>query len=142
MPDPIEPSLSDVPRAAPPPKPFYASLWVQVLIAMVLAIVLGYFSPARAMAMKPLGDAFIRMITMSSTLLIFCTVVTGLAGMALPLRPLAGECVPEGAFLVDAVIRTAHRPVPVDSRVPWWDMAERLRWTIDLFERMEQRERA
>jgi len=68
--------------------------------------------------------------------------VTGLAGMALPLRPLAGECVPEGAFLVDAVIRTAHRPVPVDSRVPWWDMAERLRWTIDLFERMEQRERA
>jgi len=70
---------------APPPvphrKPFYASLWVQVAIAMVLAVALGYLSPARAVAMKPLGDAFIRMITMIITILIFCTVVTGIAGM-------------------------------------------------------------
>src|SRR5271167_1380193 len=62
-------------------KPFYASLWVQVLIAMVVAVALGYFSPARAVAMKPLGDAFIRIITMIITILIFCTVVTGIAGM-------------------------------------------------------------
>jgi aerobic C4-dicarboxylate transport protein len=62
-------------------KPFYASLWVQVLIAMVIAVVLGYLSPIRAVAMKPLGDAFIRMITMIITVLIFCTVVTGIAGM-------------------------------------------------------------
>ncbi len=62
-------------------KPFYSSLWVQVLIAMVIAVVLGYVSPARAIAMKPLGDAFIRMITMIITVLIFCTVVTGIAGM-------------------------------------------------------------
>jgi aerobic C4-dicarboxylate transport protein len=66
---------------APRRKPFYASLWVQVLIAMVAAVVLGYFSPARAIAMKPLGDAFIRMINMIITILIFCTVVTGIAGM-------------------------------------------------------------
>lgn len=65
----------------PRPRPFYASLWVQVLIAMVIAVALGYFSPARAVAMKPLGDAFIRMITMIITILIFCTVVTGIAGM-------------------------------------------------------------
>jgi len=38
-------------------------------------------SPARAIAMKPLGDAFIRLITMIITLMIFCTVVTGIAGM-------------------------------------------------------------
>jgi aerobic C4-dicarboxylate transport protein len=62
-------------------KPFYASLWAQVAIAMVVALALGYFSPARAVAMKPLGDAFIRMITMIITILIFCTVVTGIAGM-------------------------------------------------------------
>ncbi len=62
-------------------KPLYSSLWVQVLIAMVIAVVLGYVSPARAIAMKPLGDAFIRMITMIITVLIFCTVVTGIAGM-------------------------------------------------------------
>src|ERR1035438_4227238 len=61
--------------------PFYRALWVQVLVAMALAIVLGYANPARAVAMKPLGDAFIRMITMIITLIIFCTVVTGIAGM-------------------------------------------------------------
>src|SRR4030088_599627 len=77
----IETSESDATPAAPQRKPFYASLWVQVLIAMVLAVALGYFFPARAVAMKPLGDAFIRMITMIITILIFCTVVTGIAGM-------------------------------------------------------------
>jgi aerobic C4-dicarboxylate transport protein len=66
-------------------KPFYASLWVQVLIAIALAVALGYLSPARAVAMKPLGDAFIRLITMIITILIFCTVVTGIAG--LPIMP-------------------------------------------------------
>ena len=70
-----------VPPPAPHRKPFYASLWVQVAVAMVLAVALGYLSPARAVAMKPLGDAFIRMITMIITILIFCTVVTGIAGM-------------------------------------------------------------
>jgi aerobic C4-dicarboxylate transport protein len=70
-------------EAAPIPRklPFYRALWVQVLVAMVLAIVLGYLNPVRAIAMKPLGDAFIRMISMIITLIIFCTVVTGIAGM-------------------------------------------------------------
>jgi aerobic C4-dicarboxylate transport protein len=69
-------------KAAPRPKtPFYRVLWVQVLVAMALAIVLGYVDPVRAVAMKPLGDAFIRVISMIITLIIFCTVVTGIAGM-------------------------------------------------------------
>jgi len=51
------------------------------MVAMALAIVLGYVDPARAIAMKPLGDAFIRLISMIITLIIFCTVVTGIAGM-------------------------------------------------------------
>src|SRR5581483_7627142 len=62
-------------------KPFYSTLWMQVLIAIVIAVALGYFNPERAIAMKPLGDAFIRLITMVITLIIFCTVVTGIAGM-------------------------------------------------------------
>jgi aerobic C4-dicarboxylate transport protein len=62
-------------------KPFYTSLSFQVLLTVGFAIVLGYLSPATAIAMKPLGDAFIRLITMIITLLIFCTVVTGIAGM-------------------------------------------------------------
>src|SRR6202521_887136 len=61
--------------------PFYRALWVQVLVAMALAVVLGYVDPVRAVAMKPLGDAFIRVISMIITLIIFCTVVAGIAGM-------------------------------------------------------------
>ncbi len=64
-----------------PGLPFYRVLWVQVLLAMVAAVALGYLRPERAVAMKPLGDAFIRLITMIITLIIFCTVVTGIAGM-------------------------------------------------------------
>lgn len=64
-----------------PRKPLYASLWAQVSFAIVVAVIFGYLSPARAVAMKPLGDAFIRLITMVITIIIFCTVVTGIAGM-------------------------------------------------------------
>jgi aerobic C4-dicarboxylate transport protein len=73
--------------SSPPPvtdstgKPFYASLWFQVLVAMALAVAVGYLSPSKAVAMKPLGDAFIRLISMVITLIIFCTVVSGIAGM-------------------------------------------------------------
>src|SRR5271169_3709743 len=67
--------------AEPRKTPFYASMSFQVLFAIVAAILLGYFSPARAVAMKPLGDAFIRLITMIISVIIFCTVVTGIAGM-------------------------------------------------------------
>ena len=66
---------------APRTKPFYSSLWVQVSAAIAIAAGFGYLSPGRAVAMKPLGDAFIRLITMIVTLMIFCTVVTGIAGM-------------------------------------------------------------
>jgi aerobic C4-dicarboxylate transport protein len=65
----------------PRKKAFYANASVQVLSAVAAAIALGYLRPATAIAMKPLGDAFIRLITMIITLVIFCTVVTGIAGM-------------------------------------------------------------
>src|SRR3981081_4604108 len=69
------------PAPASPKTTLYPTLWVPVLRASALAIMLGYVSPARAIAMKPLGDAFIRAISMIITLIIFCTVVTGIAGM-------------------------------------------------------------
>jgi aerobic C4-dicarboxylate transport protein len=69
------------PAAAVRKKPFYASLWVQVLLAIVFAIAFGYLNPTQAMAMKPLGDGFIRLITMIISLIIFCTVVSGIASM-------------------------------------------------------------
>jgi aerobic C4-dicarboxylate transport protein len=74
---PSEPESS----ASLPRKPFYTGLSFQVLVGVAVAIILGYVSPATAVAMKPLGDAFIRLITMIITLVIFCTLVTGIAGM-------------------------------------------------------------
>ncbi len=77
-----------VPAATPPEsisplreRPFYMGLSFQVLVGVAIAIILGYVSPTRAVAMKPLGDVFIRLITMIITLVIFCTLVTGIAGM-------------------------------------------------------------
>lgn len=67
--------------------------------------------------------------------------MTGLARMALPLRPLSGLCVPEGAFLMHAVVQTTPRRVFADPPARWWAMGERVLWTIDLFARLEQRER-
>src|SRR5277367_6384407 len=77
---PVQTGLTRTAPATSKP-PFYRVLWVQVLLAMIAAVALGYWRPERAVAMKPLGDAFIRLITMIITLIIFCTVVTGIAGM-------------------------------------------------------------
>ncbi len=57
----------------------FRQLWVQVLIAIVLAMVLGLVSPETAAAMKPLGDAFIALLRMMLAPIIFTTVVLGLA---------------------------------------------------------------
>ncbi|WP_042299376.1 dicarboxylate/amino acid:cation symporter [Paraburkholderia kururiensis] len=62
-------------------KPIYKVLYVQVIAAIVIGIVLGHYSPALAIDMKPLGDAFIKLIKMVIGPIIFCTVVTGIAGM-------------------------------------------------------------
>lgn len=62
-------------------KPLYKILYVQVLFAIAIGIILGHFYPAAAIAMKPLGDGFIKLIKMIIAPIIFCTVVLGIAGM-------------------------------------------------------------
>jgi len=62
-------------------KPFYRILYVQVIAAIVAGIVLGHFASKLAIDMKPLGDAFISLVKMVIGPIIFCTVVTGIAGM-------------------------------------------------------------
>lgn len=66
---------------AAPATPLHRSLYFQVLVAVVLGILLGALAPEAGAAMKPLGDAFIRLIKMIIAPVIFCTVVTGIAGM-------------------------------------------------------------
>ncbi|WP_371128181.1 dicarboxylate/amino acid:cation symporter [Sphingomonas sp. YR710] len=61
--------------------PFWRSLYAQVLLAIGLGIVLGYFEPAFAAQLKPLGDAFIKLVKMVIAPVIFLTVVTGIAGL-------------------------------------------------------------
>jgi aerobic C4-dicarboxylate transport protein len=62
-------------------KPIYQSLYAQVLVAVIIGIALGHFSPEVGASMKPLGDAFIKLIKMIIAPIIFCTVVVGIAGM-------------------------------------------------------------
>lgn len=62
-------------------KPFYTILYVQVLTAIVAGVLLGHFAPQAAVALKPLGDLFIKLVRMIIGPVIFCTVVTGIAGM-------------------------------------------------------------
>ena len=63
------------------PKPFYQSLYFQVITAIVIGVLLGHFYPETGAAMHPLGDAFIKLIKMLIAPIIFCTVVVGIAGM-------------------------------------------------------------
>jgi aerobic C4-dicarboxylate transport protein len=77
----LAPTATEPPTTLERKKPFYTGLSFQVLVGVAIAIVLGYVSPSTAVAMKPLGDAFIRLITMIITLVIFCTLVIGIAGM-------------------------------------------------------------
>jgi aerobic C4-dicarboxylate transport protein len=67
--------------ATPRRPPLYASLYVQVLVAIAVGVLLGHFWPHAGEAMKPLGDGFIKLIKMLIAPIIFCTVVLGIAGM-------------------------------------------------------------
>jgi aerobic C4-dicarboxylate transport protein len=70
------------PHAAPARARLWKQLWFWVLLAMVAGVALGALAPRAAVAVQPLGDAFIRLISMVIGPLIFCTIVNGIAGMA------------------------------------------------------------
>lgn len=62
-------------------KAFFKSLHFQVFLSIIIGIALGYYFPSLGESMKPLGDAFIKLIKMIIGPIIFCTIVTGIAGM-------------------------------------------------------------
>src|SRR6202521_2980316 len=63
-------------------RPWYTVLYVQVIIAILIGIAVGYFFPGAGVALKPLGDGFIQLIKMMIAPVIFCTVVHGIASMS------------------------------------------------------------
>ena len=99
-------------------RPFYKILYVQVLIAISIGIFLGVTQPAWGVAMKPLGDAFIKLIKMIIPIVIFCTVVSGISGMqdAKKVGRVGGkaiiyfEIVSSAALLIGLVVANVLKP--------------------------------
>src|SRR5687767_15831780 len=109
------------------PQRWYRSLYVQVLIAIAIGVLLGHYLPEHATQFKPLGDGFIKLIKMMIAPIIFCTMVTGIAGMenmkaigktgALAL--LYFEVVCSIALIVGLVVRSEERRVGKECRSGW-----------------------
>ncbi|MGE8495129.1 MULTISPECIES: dicarboxylate/amino acid:cation symporter [Comamonas] len=74
----IDTTASQAPVQAPP---FYRTLYFQVIIGITIGVLLGHFEPQYGAAMKPFGDAFIKLIKMIIAPVIFLTIVTGIANM-------------------------------------------------------------
>lgn len=69
-------------RAAPAKRtPIHAQLYAQVLVAIIAGGLIGHFAPETGVALKPLGDAFIKLVKMIIAPVIFLTIATGIAGM-------------------------------------------------------------
>ena len=76
-------------------KPIYKSLYFQVIVAIIAGILVGHFFPSGTQVINgvekyvpgwgelfyPLGQGFIKLIKMIIAPVIFCTVVSGIAGM-------------------------------------------------------------
>jgi aerobic C4-dicarboxylate transport protein len=60
---------------------YFRVLYVQVLVGVILGVAVGALWPDFGASLKPLGDAFIKLIKMAVAPLIFCTVAAGIARM-------------------------------------------------------------
>jgi aerobic C4-dicarboxylate transport protein len=63
-------------------KPWYRILYIQVLVAVFIGILIGWFFPDTGKALKPLGDGFVKLVKMIIAPIIFCTVAHGIASMS------------------------------------------------------------
>ncbi len=96
----------------------FRQLWVQVLVATALGAVVGWLWPHFGASLKPLGDAFIKLVKMAIAPVIFCTVAAGIARMGdlkafgrLGARTLIYfEAVSTFALLIGLVVGTVLHP--------------------------------
>lgn len=104
--------------SASPRRPWYRSLYAQVLIGVALGVSFGWLDPHRAAAMRPLGEGFINLVKMVIAPIIFCSVVHGIASMS-DLRKLGRvglkallyfEIVSTAALLIGLVVVNVLKP--------------------------------
>jgi len=108
-------------------QPIYKSLYFQVIVAIVIGILLGHFYPQTGVALKPLGDGFIKLIKMVIAPIIFCTVVSGIAGMQSMKSVgktggyalLYFEIVSTIALLIGLIVVNVVQPACTSTLPPW-----------------------
>ena len=110
--------MSKNPVGARASRPWYAVLYIQVLIAIAIGILIGHFFPTTGKALKPLGDGFISLIKMMIAPIIFCTVVHGISSMG-DLKKVGRvgvktllyfECVSTLALVIGLIVGTVLQP--------------------------------
>jgi aerobic C4-dicarboxylate transport protein len=70
------------PHATPhKPRKFYHALYFQVLVGLAAGILLGHFWPDFGASLKPLGDAFVKIVKMMIAPVVFCTIVSGITSL-------------------------------------------------------------
>ena len=89
-----------VPALVAPRPAWWKALYAQVLIAIVVGGALGHFAPDLAVALKPLGDAFIKLVKLIIAPVIFLTVAAGIASMSSLARLGSTTAKAMGYFLV------------------------------------------
>jgi len=89
-----------VPAIVAPRPAWWKALYAQVLIAIVVGGALGHFAPDVAVALKPLGDAFIKLVKLIIAPVIFLTVAAGIASMSSLARLGSTTAKAMGYFLV------------------------------------------
>lgn len=60
---------------------FFNSSVVQMLVAVLCGLALGYGQPRLAVDLKPIGDGFVKLISMNISLMVFVLVVSGIASL-------------------------------------------------------------
>src|SRR3954452_15740340 len=63
------------------PKKFYQALYFQVVVGLAIGILVGHFWPDLGAALKPLGNAFVKIVKMMIAPVVFCTIVSGITSL-------------------------------------------------------------
>jgi aerobic C4-dicarboxylate transport protein len=74
-------AIAAAPLESSPRGRWWSALYTQIIVALVLGVLVGWLFPALGASLKPLGDGFIKLVKLIIAPVIFCTVVTGIAGM-------------------------------------------------------------